>query len=222
MATLEEYLNLITSQHRDKPKFIAMVTKDLSLPIQVQELFQSMIPKFDIDLAVGQQLDVLGQWIGVSRDVSIPITGIYFSWDGVDPYVGWNYGSWEDTSQPATITTLPDDAYLTLLRARIAANQWNGTTEGAYAIWDAVFPQINILIQDNQDMSYDLAFVGGIVDSLTLALLTGGYIPIKPEGVRVNSFFIPVDDNPLFAWDIENDNLAGWDDGSWAREIPAT
>lgn len=199
-----------------------MVSDGVALPVQIQNLLLSMIPKFDIDLAVGNQLDVIGQWVGVSRNVSIPVAAIYFSWDGTDPYVGWDFGSWQDNLQPTTITSLPDDAYLTLIRARIAANQWDGTTEGAYAIWSAVFPTIIILIQDNQDMSYDMAFFGGLIDSLTLALLTGGYIPLKPEGVLVNSYYIPIDDNPLFAWDIGNDNLAGWDTGSWARQVSAT
>jgi hypothetical protein len=52
--------------------------------------------------------------------------------------------------------------------------------------------------------------------------LTGGYIPLKPEGVRVNEYLVPVDDGPLFAWDIQNDLLDGWETGSWAREIAPT
>lgn len=221
MADVNEYLDLITSEHRKKPKFIATVSLDVSVQVRVQNLLLSMIPLFDLDLAVGQQLDVIGQWVGVSRNVSIPVDGIYFSWDA-DFSVGWDFGSWEPAEQPTTITVLPDDAYLTLIRARIAANSWDGTTTGAYLIWEQIFPDITILIQDNQNMTYALALVGGIVDSLTLALLRGGYIPLKPEGVRVTEYFVPVNNGPLFAWDIENQYLAGWDDGSWAREILPT
>lgn len=218
MPTKTEYLNLITSAFRLKPKFTATVDANVSVPVRLQELLTSMIPVFDVDVAVGQQLDVIGQWVGVSRNVNIPIAGIYFSWDA--PYTqGWDFGSWAPPDTPTSITTLPDDAYRTLIRARIAANQWDGTTTGAYAIWDQVFPQITILIIDRQDMSYDVALVGGIVDSLTLALLTGGYIPLKPEGVRVNQYFVPVNDGPLFGWDLDNEYVQGWDEGSWAREI---
>ena len=121
-----------------------------------------------------------------------------------------------------TITVLPDDAYRTLVKAKIAANHWDGTTDGAYAIWNSLFTQYTILIQDFQDMSYDLIVVGGIVDSLTLALLVGGYIPLKPEGVRVNEYIVPVNTGPLFAWDVENTLLQGWDQGSWGRELKPT
>ncbi len=88
-----------------------------------------------------------------------------------------------------------------------------------YEIWDSIFTDISILILDHQDMSYDIAFVGRPLDSLTLALVTGGYIPLKPEGVKVNVVYSPVDDGPLFGWDLETDFVKGWNEGSWANVL---
>lgn len=221
MSDATEYLDLITSEHRTKPNYAAMVKVDVSLPVLVQNLMLSMIPLFDADVAVGAQLDIIGKWAGISRDVNIPIPGVYFSWDGAYT-VGWDFGTWQGDLSPVEVTVLPDDAYRTLIKAKIAANRWDGTTEGAYAVWESVFTQFTIVIQDYQNMTYALGIVGGIVDSLTLALLTGGYIPLKPEGVQVVTYFIPVNDGKLFAWDVESDQLAGWDTGSWAREIAPT
>lgn len=219
--TVDDYLNLITSEHRQKLNYSAMVSFGSEVYVRIQDLLSSLIPKFDVDVAVGDQLDIIGQWVGVSRNIAIPISGVYFTWDA-DYTLGWDYGTWQPANQPTDVVSLPDDAYRTLIRAKISANSWDGTTSGAYAIWDQVFPTITILIQDNQNMSYDLAFVGGIIDSLTAALITGGYIPLKPEGVRVNTYFVPVDSGPLFAWDLEADLVKGWDEGSWARELTAT
>jgi hypothetical protein len=218
---IDDYLNLITSAWRQKPNFTAMISLDVSVQVRVQSLLASMIPLFDVDLAVGDQLDIIGQWVGISRNVTIPIAGVYFSWDGLYT-VGWDYGVWQGDQTPGSVTVLPDDVYRTLIKAKIAANSWNGTTDGAYAIWDALFTTVTILIQDHQNMSYDLIFVGGIVDSLTLALIEGGYIPLKPEGVRVNNYFVPIDSGPLFGWDLETDFIDGWDTGSWARELGPT
>jgi hypothetical protein len=219
--TVNDYLNLITSAYRSAPKFTAMVEADVSVQVRVQDLVSSMIPLFDVDAAVGGQLDIIGEWVGVSRNVNIPIENVYFTWDG-DYTLGWEYGVWQGDLTPTAVTVLPDDAYRRLIKARIAANKWDGTTDGAYAVWDSVFTEYTILIQDYQDMSYSLAIVGGIVDSLTLALLRGGYLPLKPEGVRINEYLVPVDDSTLFGWDVESDYLAGWDDGSWARELSPT
>ncbi len=222
MSDENEYLDLITSEFRLQPKFTAMVEVDVGVPVQIQNLFLSMIALFDIDVAVGNQLDILGQWIGVSRNVAIPIEGVYFSWDGTDPFVGWDFGNWRPADAPTTITSLPDEAYRTLLKAKIAANQWDGTTDGAYAIWDTIFTDITILIKDNQDMTYDLGIIGAIIDSLTVALVTGGYIPLKPEGVRVAQYFFSIDDSPIFAWDSDTDLLQGWETGAWVREESPT
>jgi len=219
--TIEEYLDLITSEYRLKTKFTSMVSADVSIQVRVQDLLSSLIVKFDIDTALGQQLDVIGQWVGVSRNVSIPVAGIYFSWDA-DYTEGWEYGSWQPPLAPTDVTSLPDDAYRTLIRAKIAANAWKGTTDDAYIIWDTVFPDITILIQDYQNMSYDMALVGGIVPSLTLALLTGGYLPLKPEGVRINNYFVPVDSDPGFGWDVDSPYIKGWEEGHWLREIKNT
>lgn len=195
-----------------------MVASDVSAPVRVQDLLSAMIPLFDVDAAVGSQLDIIGQWVGISRNIAIPIPGTFFSWD-VSAYLGWDFGIWQDASQPSDITVLPDDVYKTFIKAKIAANRWDGTLQNMYQVWDSVFTDITIFIKDRQDMSYDIGFVGRPVDALTLALIEQGYLPLKPEGVRVNVIYSPIDDNPLFAWDIETDYLAGWDAGSWAREL---
>lgn len=213
--TITDYLNLITSAYREKPKFIATVSLDVSVQVRVQELLLSMIPIFDLDIAVGDQLDIIGQWVGISRNVSIPIPNVYFSWDA-DYTLGWDYGSWQPALSPTSVTSLPDDAYRLVIKAKIAANNWNGTTPAAYAIWEQLFPQYVILIQDNQNMTYDLIILGGIVDSLTLALLNEGYISLKPEGVRIAAIYTAIDTGPVFGWDLDNGNIEGWDQGTWA------
>lgn len=219
--TEKDYLDLITSEHRDKPKFTQMISLCIAPILQVQSLLTAMIPLFDVDIATGDQLDIIGKWVGISRNVSIPIEDVYFSWDG-DFTLGWDYGTWQPSLSPLSVTKLPDDAYRTLVKAKIAANRWDGTTDGAYRIWEQVFSHLTILIQDNQDMSYNLAVVGGIVDTLTLALITGGYIPLKPEGVRVNAYYVSVNTGPVFGWDVESDLLGGWDEASWTRQLAPT
>jgi hypothetical protein len=219
----QDYLNLVTSEYQKQPNFNAMLSFMVAVQVQVQALLNSMITIFDLSTPpVGSQLDIIGEWVGVSRNVNIPISGVYFSWDGSNFAVGWDYGTWQPSNLPTSITTLPDDAYLNLIQATIAANNWDGTTTGAYQIWAKVFPQFIILIQDNCNMTYDLAIIGGIVDSLTLALITGGYIQLRPEGVAISEYFVSIDTNPAFCWDVNSTNCKGWDQGSWLRELAPT
>ena len=67
-----------------------------------------------------------------------------------------------------------------------------------------------LLIEDNGDMSVDI----GVAASF-LALLTGGYIPIKPEGVRIKYYVLPSGEGPLFGFDVQNQYISGFDNGLW-------
>lgn len=218
--TVATYQDLITSEHQDKPRFMATVALSVVVQVQIQKLLTSMMSEggcFDLATPpVGNQEDIIGELVGVSRKVTLPLTGVYFEWDG-PASLGWDFGVWQPSSLPTELVQLPDDVYLTLIKARIAANRWDGTTEGAYAAWAILFPTLNLLIIDNQDMSFVVALEGGPVDSLTQALLTQGYLPLKPEGVRISEYVVAADSNPLFAWDITG---RGWDEGSWGIELP--
>lgn len=218
MAT--DYTALVTSEHQDKPKFIEMIAGTTAALNQLQSLTQAMVDLYDVDVAVGSQLDAIGKWAGISRDILITLPNVYFTFDDTDT-TGWDFGIWQG-GEDTGITSLPDQIYRTFLKAKIAANQWDGTTTGAYAIWDATFDGITIIIIDNQDMTYDLGLVGGIVDSLTLALVTGGYLQLRPSGVQVNTYYIPGTAGPIFGWDLESSSIQGWDEGNWAKIINPT
>lgn len=222
--TNAEYLALITSEHTGKPKFEATVAAGVSPLAKVQEVLKSLIGELDIDTATGVQLDKVGEWVGRSRRIGTPLVGVYLAWDdlAVD---GWDSGIWKGTFDPDSgLVDLPDDAYRTLLKAKIAANNWDGTIPQAYSVWEAAFGSgAFLLIQDNQDMSMVVGIAGQQLSIVDQALFTNGYIPLKPAGVRVQYYAIAPAAGALFAWDTgEGSALAGWDTGQWAIElIPA-
>jgi hypothetical protein len=221
--TNEDYLNLITSEHRGKEKFEATVVAGVSPFSKLQEVMLGLPADFDIDSAVGVQLDAVGAWIGRSRRIDTPLVGVYFTWDDLASD-GWDSGIWKGPFDPDSgLVDLPDDSYRVLLKAKIAANSWDGTIPGAYAIWATVFTNSQLVIQDNQDMSMVVGIAGQPLSIVDQALLTNGYIPLKPEGVRIQYYAIAPAAGALFAWDTdESTALAGWDTGQWATElIPA-
>lgn len=218
--TIDDYLNLITSEHRDKPVFEATVSAGVSPFAKIQSVLLGMPANFDIDTAVGVQLDALGAWIGRARRIDTPLAGVYFAWDDTAT-VGWESGVWQGVFDPSSgLVDLPDDSYRMLLKAKIAANAWDGTIPGAYAVWATVFADSEIIIQDNQDMSMVVGIAGQRLSAVDEALLVNGYLPLKPEGVRINYYAVPPSPGPLFAWDSsESAALAGWESGQWAIEL---
>lgn len=223
MASIDDYVALITSEHRDKPLFVAVVSALVAPMVDEINLMRDFTRLFDLDEAAGQQLDVVGEWVGISRQLSVPLTGVYFSWDST-ALLGWDSGVWRGMFDPVTgLTSLPDDEYRALIKAKIAANHWDGTISGAEAIWAAVFGgSQTVILQDNQDMSLTIGFVGQPLSAVQQALLTGGYFPLKPEGVRVRFYAIPANTGPLFSWDTNSAQLQGWGAGSWSKEVQPT
>jgi Protein of unknown function (DUF2612) len=208
MNSKEYYLQLITSEYRDLPLFDAATGALVEPFVDRAALDLSLAPAFNLDAAVGAQLDAVGLWIGLTRDLRTPLVGVYFSWDDAAA-IGWELGSWRSPFDDTTgLLRLPDDVYRRLLRARIAANYWDGTIPGAARVWSTAFVGTQtIVIQDNQDMTMTVGFVGSLISALDQALLTGGYLPLKPAGVRIVAYAVPVDTNPLFAWDTVGANL---------------
>lgn len=220
--TVQDYLNLITSEHQGKPNFKATITAVVSVLVHIQTLLASMIEIFDLDLnPVGNQLDIIGQWVGASRNINSPFAGVFFTWDDVASD-GWDFGVWQQAGSPSAVVVLPDDVYLLYIRAKIGINQWDGTTTGLYNIWDIVLPDFNIMIQDNQNMSYQVIIQGMVPNSLFKALIVGGFIVPRPEGIRISNYIFPVDTNPIFAWDSDSPGLQGWDLGSWGVPVTPT
>jgi hypothetical protein len=221
--TIEDYLNLITWQYQNSVNYIQMVALSVMAGCQVQFLMQQMQSVlFNLQTPpVGDQLDIIGEWVGISRQIATPLQGIFFSWD--DTFAdGWDSGSWQPPGNPTQIVELPDSAYFNLILAKIAANMWDGSTQQFYQILDQAFPGYQILLVDYQDMSYSLGIIGYPVDALTLSIFTGGYIPVRPEGVQVVSYFTNTESEPVFGWDSTSGVFAGWDTGYWVTTYAAS
>ncbi|MDF0501637.1 DUF2612 domain-containing protein [Burkholderia cenocepacia] len=220
MAELTDYTALITSAHSDKPRFMATVSALVQPLVDQMNLLASMPGKFDLDVAVGDQLDTIGVWVGVSRKIRTPLTGIYFSFDIAG--LGFDQGTWKGPFDPDTgLTVLDDDTYRLVIRAKIGANHWDGTLEQSAAILNSIFDtDTHVFIEDHQDMSMTIGIAGKVPPATFLALLSGGYIPLKPEGVRVNYTIVTtVDGSPLFGFDMSNQLVAGFDVGAWSRPV---
>lgn len=215
MADITDYTGKITSRHADKPKFMAMVQVVAQCFLDANLATAALPAVFDLDNAVDSQLDNVGEWVGISRNVDTPLTNVYFALDTAG--LGFDQGAWQGPFDPATgITTLDNDTYRTLIRAKIGANQWDGTLGQSKAILDLVFSgDTFVFIQDNQDMTITIGVVGAPPTALELALLTGGHIPIKPQSVGINYYIVPSSPGPIFGFDVSNQYVAGFDQSSW-------
>lgn len=151
---MSKYTDLITNYHATKPKYFDHIDLSTQPLIDITTATKGLVSAFDIDTAVGVQLDTLGLWIGRSRIVSQPIEGVYFSWDTDE--LGYDQGVWQGPYDPDSgYTSLSDDTYRIILKAKIAINNWDGRNDSLPPILDAATEGSGLKMQivDNQDMT---------------------------------------------------------------------
>ncbi|WP_163554799.1 DUF2612 domain-containing protein [Klebsiella pneumoniae] len=199
---MSKYTDLITNYHAGKPKFVDHVDLSTRPLIDDSAATAGLITAFDVDTAVGDQLDILGKWIGVSRSVAAPITGVFLEWD--KDRVGWDQGIWLSPYQSTdALTYLSDDVYRVVLKARIGINNWNGQNGTLPDILETALAGtgIKLVILDNQDMSVSVLIVVNYeemmseIDRLIFdsAINHGPYIPL-PDGYAPSRYDInPID-----------------------------
>ncbi|MFJ4349477.1 DUF2612 domain-containing protein [Pseudomonas sp. NPDC089428] len=138
MPDIKDYTGKITSEHADKPKYMAMVEAVSQCFLDTNQVAAGLPDDFDLDLATDAQLDDVGLWVGISRNIPTPLTNVYFSLD--TPGLGFDQGAWKGPFDPDNgITVLDNETYRSLIRAKIGANHWDGTLESSKAILDLIF-----------------------------------------------------------------------------------
>jgi hypothetical protein len=181
------YAAVITSQYQSSPQFLAWLTVLLQMLQDANDCLATFDYQFDLSLAVGNQLDLIGTIIGVGRTVGFQPS------NSVSP-------------------VLDDNTYRLLLQAKQAANQWDGLVGSLQGIWRALFPGGRITILDGQNMSA-VVILSGTFSSIIQDLISNGYIVPKPETVLYTYTFAPL---PIFGFSATNgDFIAGFDAGHW-------
>ncbi|WP_241591340.1 DUF2612 domain-containing protein [Rosenbergiella epipactidis] len=221
---MSKYTDLISNYHASKPLFFQHIDLSTRPLIDVNASLDNLVTAFDIDNAVGKQLDILGEWIGRTRIVSQPISGVYFSWD--TDGLGLDQGVWQGPYDPDSgFTSLSDDTYRIILKAKIAINNWNGQNGTLPDILDnaLVGSGVSMQVVDNQDMSISILILPEIeFANVSLELISAikqGYLTVKAAGVRVKEMVMPSDGSRLFAFDTDTQYLAGFDQGSWDEVV---
>lgn len=148
----DDYMALITPWQAAsiKARFLSTVRAGVQPYADAQAVIAGLPAAFDLDYAVGAQLDVDGQWVGRTRFIPTPAPNTLFSFDINN--LGWDQGYIDGPYDSAQgLSALADDDYRRLLRAKVLANSWDGTADGALAILRSYFTDTTtiIFVQDD-------------------------------------------------------------------------
>lgn len=186
-----DYLALIPSANNKAPKFTAMVEAVTAAWAGLYELLEQMPAVFDVDTAVGVQLDTIGRWVGQSRLIegvllvqffgfTDQLAALPFGEEG-NPAVG---GRFYGEGEPFTSTSvLADPEYRTLIKARIVRNNAQGTTAELVAALDFLFTA-PCIVDDPGTMAIGVS-IGRPLTLVEQAIVAGLDILPRPAGVRI-------------------------------------
>ena len=200
----EQYANLLIIQYRNKPKARAFI-KLLYKLIIADGVVLDVLNAFDLDTAVGNQLDVLGKYIGVDRYyLGINLSqNRYFAFGHnlvpVDElYAGFGHGLEEGRmlkSSDITAFALSDDDYRKILRFKIILNTNNGNEKH---IDDAIYKFFGLdVIPQYGDMSISY-LIKKPMQSLVNVCIQKHLLP-KPIAIRINCI-LRNNEAPFFAF----------------------
>ena len=195
-----DYTTLVTSEHRSKPNFMAVVDALCNGAGSITTTAQSIAALFDLDSSVGDQLDILGQWIGQSRDIPNSIAINYFGFSDNPNAATFGEvgnssvgGPFYDLGQSTGSSALLDDAtYRTVLKAKILSNQFDGSTPALEAALQLI-AGVPFAIYDPGTLVVAIV-LSAAVSSVTQALLSGIDLLPRPGGVQYVPMF------PLAQW----------------------
>ena len=156
----DEYLDKITSAHISRPRFMEWLASLLELVCAAGNVAGEMDLAFYVGSAAGAQLDMIGAIVGISR--VLPFASEYTE-GGI----------------------MEDSEYRSAILAKILRNQWDGTNESLPLLWQAVYPSLQMMYTDNQDMTIDVTVTGTISNTLSEMIQAGMIVPV-PAGVGVS------------------------------------
>lgn len=209
-VTLPDYLGELPWQHRDKPKFAALINMLNDYFNDEAAVVEAIANGIDLDNATGRQLDFIGQWVGQPRAVAGIVTSTYFGFliatggsEGDASGVGFaaaapfgeegvpssTAGLWyEEGSSAAATSALDDGTYRTLIRARIFRNAFRGNPDGLIAAIQTVLPGSVPVITDPGTRSVTI-HVGRAMTAIESSLVSN--LDILPRAAGVSYAVLP-------------------------------
>lgn len=196
-----DYLSLIPSANKGKPKFEALLKAVTDCFGGVSDTLLTLPDKYALDTARGDQLDTLGAWVGQTRLIPNAILIQFFGFDGNPDALAMgdsNFpsqgGRFYDEGEPITSTALlSDPEYRTAIKARIARNMAQGTTADIVGVLNFIFGHFSY-VEDYGNMSIGIA-IGSALTRVEQAMIRDLDLLPRPAGILIAwlLYFDPLD-----------------------------
>ena len=177
--------NRIYAQYADKPKAVAWynITPNMAQPLF--DTFDAVRMSYDIDTAVGAQLDVIGRIVVIDRGFESFVVfdpDTYFGGSGDACQFGGIDSQFESVGEVLS-QEVSDAIFRVLIRAKIAKNNNDATLDGIASALSFITESSPIRVVDNENMTMSVSFGSELTDIERFVFNTFDVVP-RPQGVR--------------------------------------
>lgn len=177
--------NRMYAQYADKPKAVAWynITPNMAQPLS--DTFDAVRMSYDIDTAVGAQLDVIGRIVVIDRGFESFVVfdpDTYFGGSGDACQFGGIDSQFESVGEVLS-QEVSDAIFRVLIRAKIAKNNNDATLDGIASALSFITESSPIRIVDNENMTMSVSFGSELTDIERFVFNTFDVVP-RPQGVR--------------------------------------
>ncbi len=178
----------IYAQYRTKPKAVAWYEITRKLAAELGSAIDAVRVMYNIDTAVGEQLNIIGRIVVVDRSFVGQVAldpGLFALTDGDE------FGDTEAVFAALYVDQdgqMSDELYRLVIKSKIIKNDSDASIESILYGMNFLLPNADVLrVTDGEDMSFSVEFYGNITNLERWALLNASLVP-KPQGVRFNGF----------------------------------
>lgn len=194
------YINLLILQYKTKPKASAQISA-LIESLMIYDLAIKVRDGYDIDTAIGVQLDIIGKYLGTDRIVTGSVfTRDYFgfaNYGEVVPFAFESYIKYSDVvpdiqyrryiESNQSLFALNDDEYRQILKLKLIQNYSNASNMEIDDFIDTFFGD-SAIFTDRENMTISYIFQDTVERLVTIAV-SEGLLP-KPAGVGLSVSFV--------------------------------
>lgn len=194
---IKYYADTLLIQYVTKPKAYATI-QAAARALMVNDLLVAIRDGYNVHTAVGVQLDILGKYAGIGRQViGFVSAGTFFGFleygdtppkSGISGFIeygvpGGGVRTLTYADANALVYVIPDPQYRGLIQMKIFKNHSNGSLESIDTIMQALFGE-DYLVSDGGDMVLHYIFPESASLLVSIARYTG-LLP-KPTGVGLS------------------------------------
>lgn len=214
---LSEARGRVGEQFKNKPVFDAYIKLAVDSLAELQSVFKDLMQLRSIETATGEQLNLIGRLVGQDRTLVNYNVFPFFGFDGAAS--AETFGTLSDSTlggvfrskdqEEGSSSTVDDETYRFLIKARIIANSTNATPEDIISGLNFITGNANCTIIEQPNAHITLEIQNNLTDFQSYFIRglsnQGGIVPV-PIGVTVDYVMF---DGEYFGF-AEDDNAIGF------------